>query len=59
MSDETALKDYDVSIIYDYKEHPDIIAGRCDNCNCSLFASSISKGAYLRKCTNCGMTKSI
>ncbi|MED4399794.1 hypothetical protein [Metabacillus fastidiosus] len=55
----TPQDEYDLEKVYLFSEFPDIISGRCDNCNKAHFASSIKNGSYLRKCTNCGMTKSI
>lgn len=26
-------KEYDLTVVYDFKEHPDIISGRCHNFN--------------------------
>ncbi|MFD2216488.1 hypothetical protein [Metabacillus endolithicus] len=51
--------EYDLSIVYDYRTHPDKISGRCDHCNHALFDSSVKKYEYIRKCRNCGMMKSI
>lgn len=51
--------DFDLDIVYDYKEFPDKVSGRCDNCNHALFDSSVKNFVYLRKCRNCGMKKSI
>ncbi|USK68410.1 hypothetical protein [Peribacillus asahii] len=61
MSEETKqkLKGYDTTIVYNYKEHPNVISGRCDNCNNAQFESSVHNFIFLRKCRNCGMTKSI
>jgi len=53
------LKGYDTSIVYDYKEYPDVISGRCDNCGNAQFESSVKNYIFLRKCRNCGMIKSI
>lgn len=53
------MEQFDKDKIYDYKEYPDKDAGRCDNCGNSLFHSSIKNGKLLRKCRQCGMTKSI
>jgi len=52
-------KEYDLTIVYDYKEHPDIISGRCDNCNNAQFKSSMKDGVFLRECRQCGMKKII
>lgn len=50
---------YDCSILYEYKDFPDVIAGRCDNCGNAKFKSSIKDYVFLRECVNCGMKKSI
>ncbi|AME08474.1 hypothetical protein [Bacillus sp. SDLI1] len=50
---------YDVTVVYDYKEYPDVKYGRCDNCDCALFKSSVKSGVFLRECRRCGMKKSI
>ncbi|MCY8974069.1 hypothetical protein [Bacillus atrophaeus] len=47
-----------MSVIYDYKEYPDVKFGRCDNCD-ALFKSSVKSGQFLRECRRCGMKKSI
>ncbi|AEH52933.1 MULTISPECIES: hypothetical protein [Heyndrickxia] len=52
-------KGYDTSIVYDYKEMPDVHPGRCDNCGYSHFKSSVKHGVFLRECRRCGMKKSI
>ncbi|MFJ8266800.1 hypothetical protein [Peribacillus asahii] len=46
-------------MVYDYKEHPDIVSRRCDNCRNAQFESSVKNYIFLRKCRNCGMMKSI
>ena len=50
---------YDLDKVYTYKELPDKIAGRCDNCGSSHFKSSMRKGVFLRECRKCGMKKSL
>ena len=50
---------FDTTIIYEYKDQPDIISGRCDNCGSAHFKSSVSPGLYLRECRQCGMKKNI
>lgn len=50
---------YDATIIYDYTKHPDISAGKCDNCGNAQFKSSVKAYVYLRECRKCGMKKSI
>ncbi|MEB3692729.1 hypothetical protein VDJ78_00270 [Bacillus amyloliquefaciens] len=52
-------KGYDTSITYEYKEMPDVRAGRCDNCDYTLFKSSVKSGKFLRECRRCGMKKNI
>ncbi len=52
-------KEYDLTIIYDYNEHPDIVSGRCDNCGHALFKSSVHNYVFLRECRECGMKKKI
>jgi hypothetical protein len=49
----------DLNVVYDYKEYPDKVSGRCDNCDNALFKSSVKNGIFLRECRNCGMKKSI
>ncbi|USK61844.1 hypothetical protein [Peribacillus asahii] len=53
------FKGYDTSIVYDYKEHPGVVSGRCDNCGNAQFESSVKNYIFLRKCCNCSMMKSI
>jgi hypothetical protein len=50
---------YDTTIIYDYREHPDVISGRCDNCGSARFSNSIKDHNLVRECKECGMKKSI
>lgn len=50
---------YDLDKVYDYKDLPDKISGRCNNCNHALFKSSVKNFVFLRECANCGMKKSI
>ncbi|MEN7434104.1 hypothetical protein FH505_13970 [Bacillus velezensis] len=50
---------YDTSIVHDYKEYPDVKYGRCDNCDYTLFKSSVKSGVFLRECRRFGMKKSI
>ncbi|WP_260320859.1 hypothetical protein [Peribacillus simplex] len=56
---EEENKSYDTSIVYDYKDYPDINSGRCDNCNNAQFKSSVKDFLYIRECRSCGMKKSI
>jgi len=51
--------EYNTSIVYDYKEYPDKISGRCDNCGHSHFKSTVKDFIFVRECRNCGMKKSI
>ncbi|PLR99930.1 hypothetical protein [Bacillus sp. T33-2] len=53
------IENIDFDKVYDYKEYPDVISGRCDNCGNTLFKSSVNNGAFLRECRQCGMKKSI
>ncbi|MCY8856477.1 hypothetical protein [Bacillus atrophaeus] len=57
MEENYETNGYDISVIYDYKEYPDVKFGRCDNC--ALFKSSVKSGQFLRECRRCGMKKSI
>lgn len=50
---------YDLTKIYDFKEFPDKQSGKCDNCGNSSFKSSVGHGQFIRKCSQCGMKKSI
>ncbi|KLV23072.1 hypothetical protein [Niallia circulans] len=59
MSDENNYKGYDTSIIYDYREYPDVQAGICDNCGNAQFKSSVKNYVFLRECRKCGMKKTI
>lgn len=52
-------KGYDTSITYEYKEMPDVRAGRCDNCYYTFLKSSVKHGKFLRECRRCGMKKNI
>ncbi|WEY98896.1 hypothetical protein P5634_13575 [Bacillus subtilis] len=52
-------KGYDTTITYEYKEMPDVRAGRCDNCDYTLFKSSVKHGKFLRECRRCGRKKNI
>lgn len=48
---------YDLNVIYNLSDHPDINGGRCDNCNHGGFSSYIQESMLIRKCKNCGMKK--
>ena len=50
---------FETSIIYEYKDYPDIIFCRCDNCGNAQFKSSVKNYQYLRECRQCGMKKNI
>jgi hypothetical protein len=50
---------YDLDKIYDYKELPDKVSGRCDNCGNAHFKSTVGNGKFVRECRHCGMKKSI
>ena len=52
-------QEYDLTKIYNYKEFPDKVSGRCDNCGNTLFKSSVKDFVFLRECRQCGMKKSI
>ncbi|KML27767.1 hypothetical protein [Priestia aryabhattai] len=56
---EDKYANIDLNKIYEYKELPDKIAGRCDNCGSVKFKSSVGGGKFLRECTSCGMKKNI
>ncbi|MGG4028655.1 hypothetical protein ABEV77_03895 [Bacillus subtilis] len=59
MTKDYETKGYDTTITYEYKEMPDVRAGRCDNCDYTLFKSSVKHGKFLRECRRCGMKKNI
>lgn len=44
-------------MVYDYKEHPDAISRRCDNCGNIHFKSSVKDTIFLRECRKYGMKK--
>lgn len=52
-------KGIDITVVYDFKQFPDEISGRCDNCGNTLFKSSVKDFVYLRECRECSMKKSI
>jgi hypothetical protein len=56
---ESKTNGIDTTIVYDFKEYPDKVSGRCDNCGSTAFKSSVSHGVFLRECKKCGMKKSI
>jgi hypothetical protein len=56
---EEQYNGYDTTIVYDYKEYPDVNSGRCDNCGNAQFKSSVKNYIYIRECRKCGMKKSI
>lgn len=45
-------KGYDTTIVYDYKEYPDVTTG-------AAITATIRDGVFLRECRQCGMKKSI
>ncbi|WEA46788.1 hypothetical protein [Priestia aryabhattai] len=49
----------DVTKVYEYRDLPDKISSRCDNCGSVKFKSSVGAGKLLRECTNCEMKKNI
>ena len=53
---EFETKGYDTSVIYEFNEYPDVHS-RCDNCDYTLFKSSVKGGKFLRECRRCGMKK--
>ncbi|ADV96223.1 MULTISPECIES: hypothetical protein [Bacillaceae] len=57
--EEYETKGYDTSIVYEFNEYPDARSGRCDNCDYTLFKSSVKGGKFLRECRRCGMKKNI
>ncbi|MGN5652151.1 hypothetical protein [Bacillus sp. Brlt_9] len=59
MENKIPGQEYDLSKIYKYKEHPDKISGRCDNCSNTAFKSSVKNFISLRVCRQCGMKKII
>ena len=59
MEEQEQQQQYDLDKIYTYKELPDKIAGRCDNCGNTDFKSSVKDMVFLRECRKCGMKKSI
>lgn len=58
-NNEPIKQEYDLNKIYDYKDFPDKMSGRCDNYDNTLFKSSVKDFVFLRECRNCGMKKSI
>ncbi|HFR4167568.1 TPA: hypothetical protein ACHVJ4_004349 [Bacillus cereus] len=48
---------YDLSKTYTYKEFPDKISGRCDNCGNTAFKSSVKDFNFLKECRQCSMKK--
>jgi rubredoxin len=59
MENKESEQEYDLSKIYVYKEFPDKISGRCDNCGNTSFKSSVKDFIFLRECRQCGMKKII
>jgi uncharacterized protein (DUF983 family) len=58
-AEKTNEPEYDLNKVYNYKEFPDKISGRCDNCGGTLFKSSVKDFIFIRECRNCGLKKSI
>ncbi|MDI3411290.1 hypothetical protein QKW52_17715 [Bacillus sonorensis] len=56
---EYETKGYDLTIVYDYNQYPDMHHGRCDNCDYTLFKSSVKNGQFLRECRALRHEKSI
>ena len=56
---QTNEQEIDLTKIYNYKDFPDKVSGRCDNCGNTLFKSSVKDFIFLRECRQCGMKKSI
>jgi hypothetical protein len=52
-------QEIDLNKVYNYKEFPDKVSGRCDNCGNTIFKSSVKDFVFLRECRQCGMKKSI
>ena len=57
--DEPIEQEIDLTKIYNYKDFPDKVSGRCDNCGNTIFKSSVKDFVFLRECRQCGMKKSI
>lgn len=58
--EEYETKGYDTSIVYEFNEYPDARGGAArDNCDYTLFKSSVKGGKFLRECRRCGMKKNI
>ena len=57
--DESIEQEIDLTKIYNYKDFPDKVSGRCDNCGNTIFKSSVKDFVFLRECRQCGMKKSI
>jgi hypothetical protein len=58
-NNEDKYANLDLTKVYDYKDLPDKISGRCDNCGNARFKTRVGDGQYLRKCTTCGLTKNL
>jgi uncharacterized protein with PIN domain len=58
-NDEPIEQEIDLTKIYNYKDFPDKVSGRCDNCGNTIFKSSVKDFVFLRECRQCGMKKSI
>ena len=57
--DEPIEQEIDLTKVYNYKDFPDKVSGRCDNCGNTIFKSSVKDFVFLRECRQCGMKKSI
>lgn len=58
-NNEDKYANLDLTKVYDYKDLPDKISGRCDHCGNARFKTKVGNGLYLRKCVNCGLTKNL
>ena len=58
-NDEPIEQEIDLTKVYNYKDFPDKVSGRCDNCGNTIFKSSVKDFVFLRECRQCGMKKSI
>lgn len=57
MENKEPKQEYNLNKIYDFKEFPDKISGRCDNYGNTLFKSSVKDSIFIRECRQCGMKK--
>jgi hypothetical protein len=56
---EDKYANIDLTKVYDYKDLPDKVGGRCDNCGHALFNSTAKNFEFIRECRQCGMKKRI